>query len=216
MKKIAIICAFDEEVEYFIHKYNLEENKRVHAFIVGEHEVLLTKTGVGKVNAASAVQKVIDTFKPDCIINSGCSGAISKDLPIYGVVISDEVFYHDFYPENIMRKYTPGNGEVKASEELIEVALRACKLLHVEDYVVTGIATGDCYVTESGKVAEITKLGAKVVDMESAAVGHVCALNEVPFVCIRSISDYANGTDVDEIESSRKAAKVTEQTILLL
>lgn len=216
MRKIAIICAFYEEVAYFIQKYHLQAEDDIYTFEIGSNEILLVKTGVGKVNAACHIQKVIDIFNPDYIMNSGCSGALTKDIPLYGIVLSDVVFYHDFYPMEIMKKYMPGEGRIAADAYLIEKAKEACKKLDIEEVIVGSVATGDCYVTEEGKVQEIVELGAKTVDMESAAIGHVCALNKVPFLCIRSISDFADGNEVDEIESSKKAARITEKLIQLL
>lgn len=216
MKNIAIICAFDDEIEYFIEKYNLEFENNKSNFNINCNNVLLIKTGVGKVNAALYTQKIIDEFNPNYVINSGCSGALTKDLPLYGVGISENVFYHDFTPENIMKKYTPNNGLFKSDNNLINLAIKSCKDLNIEDYEILNIASGDCYVTDSNKVNEIKKLGAKIVDMESAAIGHVCNLNKIPFVCIRSISDFADGMEVDEKNSSRKAAMITEKLISII
>lgn len=215
MKKIAIICAFDDEVEYFIQKYNLN-NDITSYFKIDDNDVVLIKCGVGKVNSAMYTQKIIDKFKPDYIINSGCSGALTLDLPLYGVAISNHVFYHDFYPIEIMKKYTPNNGIIKSDKYLIDLAVDACKQLNINNYDILNIATGDCYVTDSKKVEEIRSLDAKIVDMESAAIGHVCNINNIPFVCIRSISDFADGKEIDEKNSSKLAAMITEKVILLL
>ena len=37
--------------------------------------------------------------------------------------------------------------------------------------------------------------GARVLDMESAAVAHVAYANDVPFIAIRSLSDLAGGSE---------------------
>ena len=37
--------------------------------------------------------------------------------------------------------------------------------------------------------------GARVLDMESAAVAHVAYANDVPFIAVRSLSDLAGGGD---------------------
>jgi 5''-methylthioadenosine/S-adenosylhomocysteine nucleosidase len=211
--KVVISSAFNDEVIYFIEKYNLDIKNKENIFKINNNEAVLINTGVGKVNSAVNLEKAITKHNPDFIINSGCSGAIDDSLPIYGVIISDTVFYHDFSPLNIMEKYMPENGYMKADRNLIIKAIDACKKLNIENYTVDNIATGDCYVTEKETVDKIKDMSAVTVDMESAALIHTAKINNVPFVSIRSISDFANGKEVDEIEASRKAAMITEEII---
>ena len=211
--KVIISSAFNDEVIYFIEKYDLDIEKSENIFKINNNEVVLINTGVGKVNSAVNLEKAISKYKPDFIINSGCSGAIDSSLPIYGVIISDTVFYHDFSPINIMEKYMPEKGYMKADKKLINKAKEACQNLKIENYTVGNIATGDCYVTEKETVDKIKNMGAVTVDMESAALIHTAKINNVPFISIRSISDFANGKEVDEIEASRKAAIITEEIV---
>ena len=55
---------------------------------------------------------------------------------------------------------------------------------------------------------------AEVTEMESAAVGQVCEINEVDWVIIRSISNLAGGQEgvndehIYDVEASRVAAKL--------
>ena len=48
------------------------------------------------------------------------------------------------------------------------------------------------------------KFGADVVDMECAAIGQVCYLDNVPFMAIRSISDTPNGNNVTTFDENLK------------
>ena len=59
------------------------------------------------------------------------------------------------------------------------------------------IASGDSFVSKNNyaRLPELVKDRALCIEMESAAVAHCCYLLNIPFVIIRSISDYV--LDVD-------------------
>lgn len=206
--KIGIICAFYDEIIYFVDTYKLDTTKEIQSIKIGDKEVLLGLTGVGKVNAAMMTQKLIDSGV-EVILNCGCSGALKEDLPLYSIVLSKYVMYHDFAPLTIMEKYVPSKGKMEADPTFLKQALDLCK----GKAIVGGLVSGDCYVETEEKKRELMEKGAICVDMESAAIGHVCTKNKIPFLCIRSISDFANGSEVDEIESSKRAAMITEALI---
>lgn len=210
--KIGMVCAFYDEVLYFVEKYKIDTNKDIQSIRIGDKEVVLALSGVGKVNAAMATQKLMDQYDVNVILNCGCSGALKEDLPLYSIVLSKDVMYHDFMPLSIMEKYVPAKGRIGADEILLQKALELCK----GECIVGTLVSGDCYVEEEAKKQELLRKEAVCVDMESAAIGHVCAKNKVPFLCIRSISDFANGSEVDEIESSKRAAMLTENLIQMI
>lgn len=210
--KIAIICAFYDEILYYKDKYNINIEKNENYVKIDNKEVLIVKSLVGKVNAALTIQRVIDKFKPDFIINSGCAGAIDESLSISDIILVTKSIYHDFNPVEIMKKYTPNNGVFISDNYLIEKARDASKNLSIKVKEGT-IATGDCYVTEKSIKDKILKLNAICTDMETASFMHVANINNIPFLSIRGISDFADGEDIDEINSSYKAAMLTEEVI---
>ena len=60
-------------------------------------QVIVEKCGIGKVNAALGVQRIINEHHPDCIISSGCAGGNGDELEVRDVVVSTELAYHDVY-----------------------------------------------------------------------------------------------------------------------
>ncbi|MFG0933594.1 5'-methylthioadenosine/S-adenosylhomocysteine nucleosidase, partial [Staphylococcus sp. 231237_7MaSpsaltlick] len=97
---IGIIGAMEEEVAILKNKINaLEEIKIAHViFYKGQLEgkdIVLTQSGIGKVNVAISTTLLIEQFKPDLIINTGSAGALDKALNVGDVVVSDRVMYHD-------------------------------------------------------------------------------------------------------------------------
>lgn len=80
---IGFICALDVEVNGIKNMMDNPEQKTIAKItytsgkIFGK-EVVCCECGIGKVNAAMSIQIMIDTFSPDCIINSGIAGSLSK------------------------------------------------------------------------------------------------------------------------------------------
>jgi len=55
------------------------------------------------------------------------------------------------------------------------------------------------------------------VEMEGAAVGQVCAMNDMPYLVVRAISDHADGTsDVDFEAFMQEAARSSCEIVLSL
>ena len=62
---------------------------------IGELEVVLVHSGIGKVNAAIATQILITEFKVDYVINTGVAGSLDPSLNIFDVVCSIDAIEHD-------------------------------------------------------------------------------------------------------------------------
>ena len=88
--------------------------------------------------------------------------------------------------------------------------------IHTETGV---IASGDQFVCDTDRKAWIRDFfRAEAVEMEGAAIGQVCFVNEIPFVVIRSISDDASGHAPVSYESffkeaAQRAVALTEEML---
>jgi adenosylhomocysteine nucleosidase len=153
-------------------------------------QVVVEKCGIGKVNAALGVQRMINAHRPDCIISSGCAGGNGDDVNIKDIVVSSEVAYHDVYcgaAEGGSLAYGQVQG-MPARFQADPYLLRKSEELEVKRGL---IVTGDWFVDSREKMESIIQLfpEAKAVDMESAAIAHACYINNVPFISFRVISD---------------------------
>ena len=180
--RIGIIVAMDKELR------QLQE-------VFKDSDVLVQKCGIGKVNAALGAQRMINEFRPDCIISSGCAGGNGDDINVQDIVVSLELCYHDVYCGAAIDNSTQ-YGQVqglparyKADPDLLRKAIS----LQASDIRLHAglIVTGDWFVDTKEKMREI--LGhfpeAKAVDMESCAIAQTCYINHVPFISFRVISD---------------------------
>lgn len=202
--KIGIIGAMDEEIKLLKENIEIKEAvvKATITFYVGlfeGKEVVICKSGVGKVNAAITTQLLVDQFSVSHIIFTGVAGAVDPQLDIGDIVISTSAIQHDIDASALGFKV----GEVPmfdypsdfpASELLIKLAEKAANSLQDIKVRKGRVLSGDQFIASYEKVKELGKLfDGKCVEMEGASVAHVAMLNSVPFVVIRSMSDKANG-----------------------
>ena len=179
--KIGIIVAMDKELQQLQSLFT-------------DGNVLVEKCGIGKVNAALGAQRMINTFKPDVIISSGCAGGNGDDVNVQDVVVSRELTYHDVYCGTAIDNTTQ-YGQVQglpvryqADPKLLAIA----KSLKLDIALHEGlIVTGDWFVDSKDKMREIVGHfpEAKAVDMESCANAQTSYLNQVPFISFRVVSD---------------------------
>ncbi|HBL85412.1 MAG: hypothetical protein A2Y17_11935 [Clostridiales bacterium GWF2_38_85] len=216
MKKIGVICAMKVEMLTLAEALDAKKFKKdiLTTKLDNDIEVYICLCGIGKVNAAAAAQRLIDLTGVEIIINSGIAGGLNRNLEIGDIVISKTAVYHDFNPLDLLDSYPPYNKIFKADEELIKLSEKACKSAGIV-YIVGTVASGDRFVaSDSDKKNIIDSFGADCVEMEGAAIAHVCLLNGVRFVAIRSVSDFADDTaeihnDFEKTTADR-AAMITE------
>ncbi|MBM7649033.1 adenosylhomocysteine nucleosidase [Bacillus ectoiniformans] len=199
--KIAIIGAMEEEIT--ILRDHMEDtqvqviaNSEFTTGTMKGAEVVLLRSGIGKVNAAMTTSVLLHHFKPDAVINTGSAGGLNPELNVGDVVISTEVRHHDVDVTAFGYEY----GQVpqlpaafKADETLVQAAVKSVEAEEGVQVVSGLIATGDSFMSDPERVKHIqgkfTDLQA--VEMEAAAIAQVAHQFNVPFVVIRSLSDIA-------------------------
>jgi adenosylhomocysteine nucleosidase len=194
--KIAIIVAMSKELNLLTpligdHKQLTINDTVFHTGTIGDKEVVVLQSGIGKVNAAIATLTLIENFHPSLVINTGVAGGTGQGASILDVVVGERVAYHDVWcgPDTIdgQAARCPLYFECPLSAETIEAIGAKAGL----------IASGDIFVSREEDIKRILALypDAMAVDMESAAIAHVCYLKSVPFVSIRVISDTPGAED---------------------
>ncbi len=205
MNKIGIIGAMDEEICILKSEMEDGETKTVanmvfHIGTIKDREIVLVRCGIGKVNAAICAQILISVFDIKTIINIGVAGAIRDTLDILDIVISTDVQQHDFDATGFGYKLGEiprmGKSIFPANETLIENALGASKKVLTNNKAVKGrIVSGDIFVNDINLKQDLLRnFNGYCTEMEGAAIGHTCYVNNIPFVVIRAISDKADGS----------------------
>lgn len=232
-KTVAIIGAMDCEIallKEFLGDVKEYQNKNFITSVgkINNTKVIIAKSGVGKVAAASCCQYLIDTFSPDYILNTGVAGGVAGGLNISDIVVSTSFVQHDFdvtalgYAKGYVcngvesSKPTYFYSDKDLSDKIYEIAVEKFS----KDKIHRGcIASGDMFVAKLDKKQEIREMfDAMAAEMEGAAIAHCASLNGVPFVALRAISDLADGTKIEnypefEIQTANVSANLL-QTIL--
>ncbi|RYG74771.1 5'-methylthioadenosine/S-adenosylhomocysteine nucleosidase [Lentibacillus lipolyticus] len=197
---IGIIGAMDEEIDAVRGKMadTAEETVANCLFIHGKlygREVVLLKSGIGKVNAAMAATIMHERFQPSCVINTGSAGGFGEELDVGDVVISTEVVHHDVDATAFDYAYgqVPGMpATYEADTGLIEKARQVIQELEL-NWKEGIIATGDSFMDDAQRVIFVRdKFPAMIAaEMEAASIAQVSYQYETPFVIIRALSDIA-------------------------
>ena len=213
---IGIIAAMDKEIKKYKEIFELQKtNETLNIFegVYQNKKIVLCLSGIGKVNAAFTTQYLIDKYNPNIIINSGCAGSLIKNVNVLDTIVASYVTYHDFSPVRIMKECVPDEGLVKTDPMILE-KIKSILNENKIKYHIGGIASGDCFVTSSimrDDIYDRTKCLA--VDMESASIGHISKKNNIPFIIIRSISDFADGVEEQEEQAANISAILTKKFI---
>ncbi|TFJ93235.1 5'-methylthioadenosine/S-adenosylhomocysteine nucleosidase [Lentibacillus salicampi] len=226
MTKIGIIGAMDEEVEQLKEQLDacqetvIAESPFYQGRIAG-HDVILLKSGIGKVNAALSTTILLNHFQPDVVINTGSAGGFNKDLKVGDIVISTEVRYHDVDATGFGYAYgqVPQMPAVyRADERLMSLAENAAKEKTNAYHIVTGlIATGDSFMSDPSRVELVlTKFPElEAAEMEAGAIAQVCYRFETPFVIIRSLSDIAGKKAPESFNQFLQTAATNSAALIL-
>ena len=217
MKKIGIIGAMELEVEEL--KSQMEEvcvkEKASMEFYQGTlngKEVVVVRSGIGKVNAAVCTQILVDDFQAEAVINTGIAGSLKAEINIGDIVVSTDALQHDMdarefgYPKGQIPQMNVFS--FKADETLRKVAAECCKKANPDIQVFEGrVVSGDQFVASSEVKDElIREFAGSCTEMEGAAIAQAAYLNHVPFVVLRAISDKADNSATMDYPTFEKAA----------
>lgn len=223
--RIGIIGAMEEEVELLKSKMAVSEANVIAGceFFLGKLEgveVILSKSGIGKVNAAVCTTLMNQLYFPDYIINTGSAGGFQQDLSVGDIVISTEVRYNDvdatvfgyeFGQVPLMPAlYLPDQRLMKLAEECaMEVGIHSVKGL---------IISGDSFMSDHDRVEEVRNKfrDPYCSEMEAGAIAQVCHQFQCPFVIIRSLSDIAGKDARLSYEEFLETASVHSARLVLL
>jgi len=186
---------------------------RFHSGTLSGRQVVAVEIGVGKVNAAAATQSLVDRYCPCCAIFTGSAGALSPNLRVGDLVIAGAAAIHDtgihrttgFTPIGFMTLNDKEDHDcalrMYADAELVTLAQRVAGELdwspdpsgHTVQVYVGTVVTGDQIVLSAEKKNWLLEtFGALIVEMEGAAFAHVASANALPWLLIRSVSDYSD------------------------
>ena len=214
---IGIIGAMEEEVAVLKQEMDIEETVDYASmqFCKGTlcgKDVVIVRSGIGKVNAAICAQILADKFNVDVLINTGIAGSLDAAIDIGDMVISTDLVEHDMdatiFGDPLGQVPRMDTFSFPAEKDLIEKAVAANEEANPDIKTFTGrIVSGDQFVSSAEVKEKLVKnFQAKCTEMEGAAIAHAAYLNKVSCVIIRAISDKADNSATMDYPTFEKKA----------
>ncbi len=175
--RIAFICAMPMELTPLVKKLSLTETQvgdvTVHSGTLDGRAVVAIVTGMGVEFATTGTERLLDAMSVDHVVVVGITGAVENETPI-GTLILPEVVVHS--ATGAEYRPTPLGGGTPHGKMLTTVGL----------------------TSNLDAIAELRAQGVVSLDMETAAIAHLCAERGILWSVFRVISDRATDGSIDE------------------
>lgn len=222
---LGIIGAMDEEVSKL---KEVMENVEIcskasmdfYKGTMGGKDVVVVRSGIGKVNAGICTQILVDLYGADAVINTGIAGSLNAAIDIGDIVLSTDALQHDVdatgfgYDLGVIPRMK--TSVFKADERLRKLAKEACERVNQDVKIFEGrVVSGDQFVSDKTKKEYISdNFNGFCTEMEGAAIAQAAYLNNIPFLIIRAISDKAD--DSATVDYPTFEAKAIENSVRLV
>ena len=217
----------EEEVAELKKDMQIEETVEMAGMVfckgtLGGKEVVIVRSGIGKVNAGICAQILVSQFGADTLINTGIAGSLDAQIDIGDMVISTDALHHDMdatvFGDPAGQIPRMDTLSFPADKELVKKAVAANEKANPDIHTFTGrVASGDQFISDKEVKERIVSLFHPMcVEMEGAGIAQAAYLNKVSYVIIRAISDKAvqqcdNGLSDIRKESNRPQCKAYER-----
>lgn len=206
---IGIISAMDNEIAALVAEAKIDRIDEIggNKYYVGTlrgHNVVITKSGIGKVYVTAGATLLLDNYPISSIIFTGIAGGVAEGTNVLDEVIATRLVEHDYGLLSnegfVWKSGDPGFGDQEgeyyySDKTLVDLAYAAAVQVLGKEHVFKGtIATGDQFIASEEYVARLQHdYDAYACEMEGAAVAKICIANDIPFIVIRALSDKADG-----------------------
>lgn len=167
---------------------SLEFNNAVFIFALdieaaGEFEsVNKVITGSGKVNAAYELTRAIHQHRPKLIVNLGSAG--SNQFKRGEVVCCTQFLQRDMDAEGL--GFKPYETPFSGMDPVLNYGIK-----------IEGLPEGICGTGDSFEINHLAS-DYNVIDMEAYSFAYVAMKERIPFLCLKYISDGADGTAAED------------------
>ncbi|MGD9761083.1 MAG: 5'-methylthioadenosine/adenosylhomocysteine nucleosidase [Candidatus Izemoplasmatales bacterium] len=222
---IGIIGAIDYELNYFFQHMIIARTEIIadKTFYIGKiknHNVVIVKSGIGKVNASITTTILIDRFDARLIINTGVAGGLAP-VEVGDIIIAKGISYFDV---SLTEIDDVPYGQMGTDPLVVNIStenLEKCKNIFDKlgyKYLIGNLVSGDKFVTKKRDLAKIQKQvdGVLGVEMEGMAIALTAYKFNRPFVSIRGVSDIIDTPDQPKNyrEVVKSVASKTSQFVL--
>lgn len=153
--------------------------------------VLLVRSGIGLVNAASAATSAIEACWPRAVFSAGSAGGLRSDVEVGDLAIGTTYSFTDADATafGYERGQVPGMPVDYSSDPRLLDAARAVPAIAGSHHIGQMLAGGSFVTQANVKDTREAFPGAVSTDMETTAIAQVCSSHRLPFLAVRGISD---------------------------
>ena len=218
---IGIIAAMEPEIKFTISaledkKEHLISNITFYEGTIGNHKVIVSLSGIGKVNSAINTTLLINNFKPDVIINSGIAGG-SKELSTFDFVIADKLTYSDFDCQVFNYEFgqVPQMPLYYFSDSNLKEKLEAYLTSKNISFKNSIVLTADSFRLSASEIKNNVSTSF-ATEMEGTSIAQTCYKLNTPFLSFRIISDILDSENhIEEYnEFEKKSAQLSSEVIV--
>jgi adenosylhomocysteine nucleosidase len=172
--RVGVLAPMKIELKSVVKAFKLQpaeiNGTAVHKGVVGNAEIVATKTGIGTALAISATERLLALGDFDRVMVVGVAGSVGPSLAPGDVVIPEVVFDGEGGKEY---RPTPIDGPTPRGS----------------------LVTSDDFIVDPDRLARMIANGVIAVDMETGSIATVCAQRGIPWSTVRAISDRAEDGD---------------------
>ena len=218
---IGIIAAMEPEIQFTISaleekKEHLISNITFYEGTIGNHKVIVSLSGIGKVNSAINTTLLINNFKPDVIINSGIAGG-SKELSTFDFVIANKLTYSDFDCQVFNYEFgqVPQMPLYYFSDSNLKEKLEAYLTSKNISFKNSIVLTADSFRMSASEIKNNVSTSF-ATEMEGTSIAQTCYKLNTPFLSFRIISDILDSDNhIEEYnEFEKKSAQLSSEVIV--
>lgn len=222
---IGIIGAMDMEIDLLLNQMTVYQqdsiaDKVYYVGTIANKEVVVVKSGIGKVNATITTTLLLNNYTIEYVLNIGIAGGIDP-VKTGDIVLANELSYFDVSLIDIDDiPFGQMSGDpltVYSDKHLLQKAESIFNDKGIRFHVGT-LVSGDSFVTRIELLASILEVKKHVIacEMEGMAIAMTCHKFHVPFLSIRGISDVVSSMNQQEIyyDIAGKIAKDTSEFVI--
>ena len=206
--KITVIAATIFEIQPSI---NVFSNNPVQ-FIV---------TGIGMLSTAVSLTKIVLDEKPDIVIQAGIAGCFNTEMPLGSVVVVNSETIGDLgvnengdWQDVFDLKLVEGSSVPFTNKQITNPYIKQLNTLSLDE--VAAISINEVSTNQQRIKQLQAKYNPIIESMEGAALHYVCTDLKVPFLQLRSISNYIGERDKSKWQMKEAIANLNETLIILL
>lgn len=197
---LLIVAKEDKYISSLLEKINnakeTKNNINIYNCTYNEHIFLIATTNYGKVNVSASLSYIINKYKISVITYIGTCQSISNNLDILSAVIYKASVQYDidYCPLGIKSGMLPlmKKEEFLTNNDLSECIKEICEKYNI-NYNTDLIASADMFVSNNNLARSIkTCYNASSIDDCSGTIGQIAYLNNIAYVGICVVSNYAN------------------------